>query len=116
LDKQNGDVADILQTIRWQRDLMLRSPVFKGAQNVQKSISNADRFIEDYGKVKRTNKDYPDFVKANLDGWREIVRQYFPNETFDPFFKDLNSNLDNPQLLQKMQCQFVSKLSLLVGL
>lgn len=116
LHKSNGDVADIIQTLRWQNDQLQRAQVFRGSDTVLKAITEAKQFIEDYSKVKLMNKDYPYFVKENLPIWQEITRKYFPNDNFAPLYDDIKAHLDNPQQLQKSHCGLVAKLASLTRL
>ena len=64
VDKSPGDVTNILQTIRWFRDVVKRSETFKNSELKDKCIVQVDKFINLYSDMKMFNKDYPEYVSA----------------------------------------------------
>ena len=60
-----GDVADILQNVRWQEVLFKTRalPELKCAKSIVKSSHD---FIAAYSMRKLSNKDYPEFMKRNM--------------------------------------------------
>ncbi|MEN8230608.1 MAG: hypothetical protein ABFS38_20795 [Bacteroidota bacterium] len=111
LDKSDGDVADIIQTNRWFKDIVKRSETFKHSKLADESIAQADKFIVQYSKRELLNKDYPSFVRENLPLWMELVRKHIPDHDFENSFLRMRDNLRNPKHLQKFQCEFVMELS-----
>jgi hypothetical protein len=111
LDKSGGDVADIIQTNRWLKDIVKRSETFKHSSLADKTIKQIDKFILQYSERELLNKDYPSFVRENLPVWMELVRKHIPNHDFGDSFSKMNENLRNPKGLQKVQCEFVMELN-----
>ncbi len=114
LSKLKGDTADIIQTIRWLRNLARRGTQFKQSELADKTMSEADAFIAAYSKRKLSNSDYPAFVEQNLPLWEELVRKHLPTHDFDPFIADMQQHLPNPRRLQKSHCEFVMRIADLV--
>jgi len=111
LDKSGGDQADIIQTIRWFKDVVRRGDSFKNSELGEKSIEQVDRFIDLYSSRKVSNKDYPRFVDENMSLWMELVKKHIPNQNFDKFFNAMKQALKDPKVLQKRHCEFVMELS-----
>jgi hypothetical protein len=111
LDKSVGDAADIIQTIRWFKDIVRKSETFKHSELAEKSIEQADKFIDQYSARKLLNKDYPLFVEKNIPLWTELVRKHIPGHNFDSFFSGMRQHLKSPKHLQKSNCEFVMELS-----
>ena len=111
LDKAGGDVADIIQTLRWFKDLVRRGDNFKNSELAQKSILQVDEFITKYGERNLFNKDYPQFVKDNIELWKELLKKHLPNNNFDVFFTRLTNNLSDPKRLQKSHCELLMELT-----
>lgn len=111
LDKSGGDLADIIQTIRWFKDIVRRSETFRHSDLADKSIEQADKFITQYSKRELLNKDYPSFVEENIQLWVELVGKHIPNHNFEKSISKMRENLKDPKRLQKSQCEFVMELS-----
>ncbi|HYO13099.1 MAG TPA: hypothetical protein VE685_07900 [Thermoanaerobaculia bacterium] len=62
-----GDVADILQNVRWQKDLFLRVERLTRV-SVAGSLVNVSRtWAAEYGGRRRNNEDYPQHLKIVVD-------------------------------------------------
>jgi hypothetical protein len=66
-----GDPADILQNVRWQRDLYRRVGALPGAEAV---LRESARFVDSYTRRELGNAAYPGLVKALLGSYREAAR------------------------------------------
>ena len=111
LDKSEGDVADIIQTLRWYKDILRRGEVFRGSKLTGDIITQLEKFIDDYSARNLLNNNYPPFLEAQLPAWVELVKAHLPNNNFDPFFTRMKENLKDPQKLQKRHCEFVMELN-----
>ncbi|HAQ18636.1 MAG TPA: hypothetical protein DCR40_05290 [Prolixibacteraceae bacterium] len=111
LDKSGGDRADIIQTIRWFKDIVRRSDTFKHSKIAEKSIEQAGNFITRFSERKLSSKDYPSFIEKNQPMWEELVKKHIPNHNFDKFFSAMKQNLKDPKRLQKSHCEFTMELS-----
>jgi hypothetical protein len=60
-----GDVADILQNVRWQ-ELLYKTRALPELQCAPRLIKASHDFIMAYGIRKVGNKDYPEFMKRNI--------------------------------------------------
>jgi hypothetical protein len=58
-----GDVADILQNVRWTRDLYTKAPRLSKLGCAPDLRASCSRFISEYGLRKQTNRNYPELVK-----------------------------------------------------
>ncbi|MBI1334335.1 MAG: hypothetical protein GC165_15805 [Armatimonadetes bacterium] len=68
----NGDVADILQMVRWQRALFLR-PALAKLDGVDKMQQACFEFIHARESGKITNKEYPKFLDSVREGLRRAI-------------------------------------------
>jgi hypothetical protein len=61
-----GNPADILQTVRWQRELYDTLSELAGQPFAAAIHDQSTRFIKDYGARKRGNKEYPALLRELL--------------------------------------------------
>ena len=62
----NGNVADILQTVRWQQYLFTTHPRLAQLEAADQIRRMGESFIQGYGRRRVTNKDYPSLIKSLL--------------------------------------------------
>lgn len=67
-----GDVADILQNIRWQ-ELLYKTRALPELQCAKRLIKASHDFTTDYGTRKLSNKDYPSFMKRSMSCFKETA-------------------------------------------
>jgi len=72
--KRQGDPADILQTVLWQRDLFAKTPSLRGLAHAGRLVSACDEFAVAYGERKTTNDDYPTLTKRVLPAFSEAEK------------------------------------------
>ncbi|MCI0505925.1 MAG: hypothetical protein L0Z73_07405, partial [Gammaproteobacteria bacterium] len=60
-----GDVADILQNVRWQ-EVLYKTRELPELQCAARLVKASHDFIAAYGMRKAGNKDYPEFMKRNI--------------------------------------------------
>jgi hypothetical protein len=98
LQLRKGDEADILQNVRWQRDLFSgRLPKIKSLACSEKVLDDSARYIEAYSQRQAGNRDYPKLIKTQLPCLLEAVKAL--NVDFDP--KSMESAFSSPTTLQK---------------
>jgi hypothetical protein len=68
-----GDVADILQNVRWQADLYRRTRQLSGVTCTPSLLEASNQFIAAYGERKVGNKDYPELIRSLLKCFRETA-------------------------------------------
>jgi hypothetical protein len=74
LQLEQGDVADILQTVRWQRRLFTVDRRLKELGRRAEVIVRSERFIRDYERRNLTNRDYPAFLAELMNGFEEVAQ------------------------------------------
>jgi hypothetical protein len=98
-----GDPADILQTVRWQRDLYRRAGAVPGAEVV---LRESARFIDGYTRRELGNAAYPGLVKALLGSYREAARA-FESPEMERTAAGLESGFSSLAALQKAHRSFL---------
>ena len=73
---EEGDPADILQTIRWHRDLMRSVPRLSGLNCAQDSLKRMEVFIEEVGSRKRAMTDYPEVIRGIRGCFEETAKEF----------------------------------------
>lgn len=56
---EQGDVADILQMVRWQRELYAKVPQLEKLNSQRQVEMRSQQFIQAFGLHKVTAADYP---------------------------------------------------------
>lgn len=79
LQKTQGDVADILQTVSWQSALFAALKEQKGLSTADKVIEVSDAFVADYQIRKATNADYPKLVSSLMDAYKATAEELSVN-------------------------------------
>ena len=74
LQLQNGDVADIVQMVRWQRYLYERQPHLAKLSCSKELVQQSSEFIEARERRKLTNAAYPKFLDSVNKCLNEGVR------------------------------------------
>lgn len=106
-----GDTADILQNVRWQKDLYVRVP-----QLVQLGCSGAlreqsEKFITAYGERKAGNRDFPELIRNLLECFRETAQALTDNKLgLEEDIAEMERNLSDPTPLQKAHRAYLLKL------
>jgi hypothetical protein len=68
-----GDPADILQNVRWQRDLFVRAGRLAALSAAGSLVDAARSFIDGYGQRLLNDPDYPVFLRTNADSLRRVA-------------------------------------------
>jgi hypothetical protein len=71
--QMKGDRADILQNVRWQRDLFLRSGQLAALAAAGSIVDASRSFIDGYGDRTLNDPDYPVHLRTLLDSLRQVA-------------------------------------------
>lgn len=72
---EQGDVADILQNVRWQRDLYIRAARLAGLDVAGKIVQTSRAWVAAYEIRKANNRDYGDFLKGLLQSFDDTAKE-----------------------------------------
>jgi hypothetical protein len=81
LQLQKGNAADILQTIRLQREILQKINSKHPEDSIKHLIDLSNIFIEQFEKRKLSIADYPAQVKNMLNDLREIAVKFGKNDS-----------------------------------
>ena len=74
LELEPGDPADILQNVRWQRDLYADMPFLRELGCSREVLKYSDDFIRGFERRASTNADFPDLIRRLLRCFEETAR------------------------------------------
>jgi len=110
--KSKGDLADILFTVRLQRDVYKTEPL-ASSQRFWDLLKVTEQFIQDYPHEQGAVKLYAPFVKA-LMGDFETTAALLDNGVIKARFIELGKSLENtPEEVQKAHLNFLNAIVLL---
>jgi hypothetical protein len=109
LDKQNGDVADIIQNIRWQLRLF-SSEKFANFPNIRALEKLSNEYIKAYTSNKITERAYSVYIQKILNLLTETA-SYLGDTELKRLVKNIEQNINNPQRLQKAHYTFLLQLA-----
>jgi hypothetical protein len=101
-----GDVADILQNVRWQRDLCARIPSLCRLAAAIAIRKHSERFILAYGERKTCNQDYPGLMSGLL-GYFEELAKLRGGHALDKHVSGIQKSLADLRSLQKAHRTFL---------
>ena len=104
----NGNVADILQTVRWQQYLFTANPRLSKLESAGEIRRAGDAFIQAYGRRRATNRNYPELIKSLLKYLQQVV-QSLPNAGLPPV-TGLEQYLGDLTRLQKAHADLLQRL------
>jgi hypothetical protein len=108
LQSAQGDVADILQTVRWQRRLFTVDRRLKELGRRAEVILRSERFIRGYERRELTNRDYPGFLAELTNGFEEVA-QGAPDLALASMVGQLGRT-DDLRRLQRAHAQLLRKI------
>ena len=112
LDKQNGDVADILQNIYWQLELYRNVKLLGSIDGSKALIQRSDKFYKAFNANKATLKDYNELIGSQMDVYKltaDVVKENHIDLSTE--LKEMNNSLNNTKHLQKAHYDFLMKLN-----
>jgi len=73
LQKAEGDPADILQMVRWQKQLYLSKPQLRNLPGARRISEESERFIGSYGKRKMDDAAYRELILSLMRSFHETA-------------------------------------------
>ena len=95
-----GDTADILQNVRWQKDLYTRVPALAKLGCTRPLLEETDKFIDAYQKREASNQGYPALIKSLLGCFHETASTLDP-EALERLVAQIEENFGDLTALQK---------------
>lgn len=112
LELSQGDTADILQNVRWQKDLYTRVPALKNLQCAKTIVESSDKFIALFSARKTDNKSYTDSVRELLGCFQETAKALTAVNCKENI-AEIERSLESPRAMQKVHRGFLLKLQTL---
>jgi hypothetical protein len=104
LDKAEGDTADILQNVAWQKSLFTR--VGLPASTVERVTANSTAFIRAFERNKEKPDDFPKLVDGLWPAYEEVAAKN-PSPELNSILAQMKQNMGSPQKLQKAHREYL---------
>jgi hypothetical protein len=117
IQKEKGDAADILQNVRWQKELVMKIKQLQNFDFTHELIKQFSIFIKEYGARNVDNDDYPGLISGLMDTFQKIAtiaQMADASLNFEAELEGMKNNLRNPTALQKTHRDYLLKLQTLV--
>jgi hypothetical protein len=106
LELARGDPADILQNLRWQRDIYSRSPRLLSIDGAEELVTLAAEFVTACGERRARMRDYPKIIEKMLSGFVATARA-LDSKSLNTIVERIRENLDSLAGLQKTHREFL---------
>ncbi|HXM59808.1 MAG TPA: hypothetical protein VN950_03060 [Terriglobales bacterium] len=73
LQKAEGDAADILQMVRWQKQLYMNKPQLQNLPGAHRIVEESGKFISEYGKRKMEDAAYRELILSLVRSFHETA-------------------------------------------
>ncbi|MCP4593980.1 MAG: hypothetical protein GY842_24880 [bacterium] len=111
LQLSNGDPADILQMVRWQRALYTKLAPLRKLSGAESVVKESDQFIAAYGTRKVTNKEYPALMRRLMSSFNETGESAdLKRLRLQKEIAEMKNSLGDLTALQKAHRTFLLKL------
>ena len=111
LQLAQGDLADILQNVRWQLDLYTRQATLNRLKCAAELRNASQDFIRAYGERRINNQQYSKLIESLADCFSETARNAaFANLGLGREVEEMKKTLGNLQALQKTHRNYLLKL------
>lgn len=114
LQKAQGDPADVLQNVRWQRDLYDRVPGLRETAEGAFQREACETFIRRFTAGEAGEGDFPDFIRASLPSFMETDRS-FARGALEAQVKELERSLGSVRAAQKAHREYLLTLQSLAA-
>lgn len=112
LSKENGDVADILQTVRWQKALYEQRPALRRVEGSKDLLDASKEFEERFVSGRAEYKEYSVFIEKIADVLKNTATSSaFANLDLDAMLSRIRAAQADPQRLQKAHRDFLTAVS-----
>lgn len=108
-----GDIADILQNVRWQKDLYSKVPLLTQLECTDALLKISTEFIRLYGLRKIGNKHYPELISNLLKCFHQTAKALDnkkPDLDLEKNIKEMEQSLKSLRTLQKAHRDYLQKL------
>jgi hypothetical protein len=109
LDRQAGDLGDVCQNLRWQAELFAQKRLVR-LPAAHRVVRESLAFVTAFGDRKVTFRDYPEAMRAMLDGLREAV-DALRNRDLPSLLEAIENALDDPKALQRRHWEYLAAIS-----
>jgi hypothetical protein len=104
-----GNPADVLQNVRWQKDLFKKLPKLANMRCSSSIIDLSERFISAYGMRKANNEDYPALVERSFGCLRDGLK-LLDRGNLIVSSEEVERNRTNPAAIQKLHRELLLRL------
>ncbi len=111
LQKLKGDTADILQNVRWQKELYQKTPQLKEIGVSEPVAERCEEFITGYAAGRISNDDYPKFIRSLFDSFQMTAKGLDNWELrLEQDIEEMARSLGSPTALQEAHRAYLLKL------
>ncbi len=104
--KARGDLADVLQTVLWQRDLYLKNERLRTVPDANRLVERCAEFAASFGNRQSTIGDYPALTKELLDIFKSTATALAQLDLTE-LIGSIEEAIDDPQALQRANREFL---------
>jgi hypothetical protein len=113
LQKEQGDPADVLQMVRWQRDLYSMVPRLREFREFAPIITRSQEFIDAFGRHKTGAEDYQRLLKSLLPAFQATASRLSGTIGLESEVKAIEGELNSVPSLEKAHRNYLLKLETL---
>ncbi len=111
LQKQDGDPADILQMVRWQKELYSNKTQLQKLPAAQHVVKESREFIDNYGKHKEVGHAYHELMENLMQSFHQTGEALETlNVNVEPEVRRINESLGSTSHLEKAHHDYLVKL------
>jgi hypothetical protein len=113
LQKEQGDAADILQTVKWQRELYDTLPLLKGVKGSHHLVKESEAFIHAYEIGQTSNDTYPSLIRNVLHTFHQTAEAFeeaWTSEALEQDIATMERHIESLTGLQKGHHAYLLKL------
>jgi hypothetical protein len=116
LQKAEGDPADILQMVVWQRHLYSTAPRLTRLKAARHVVEESDEFIRAYGKAHAGGDSYAKMLRELRDSFHDTVEALeCLDKELEKDAEEIQRHLDSPDKLEKAHRSYLLELQSLLG-
>lgn len=109
LEKEDGDLADVCQMLRWQAELF-RTETLAGLPSARRIAARSEKFVDAFAARKMTAADYPELMVRVLVGLKEAAAA-LKSEQLAEELGAIRDALQEPKTLQRRHRAYLSTLA-----
>jgi len=111
LQLEKGDPADVLQMVRWQKQLYSTISTLKGLHSADFVVKESQEFIDDFGRHKRHTDSYPELIHELLKSFHETAESLEKiGVKVEPEVDQMEDHLKSVDALEKAHHDYLAKL------